>query len=51
MRIEYLATIALAAAGAELGSVPTERESTPAAARLSHLLAESADPFLNGSGG
>ena len=56
MRIEYLAAIAIAAfaAGAGLavhsvGSLPPEKQSTPAAAQLA--LAESVDPFLLRSGG
>jgi hypothetical protein len=58
MRIEYLAAIAIAAfvAGAGLavhsvGSLPPEKQSTPAAAQLATLLAESVDPFLLRSGG
>jgi hypothetical protein len=57
MRIEYLAAIAIAAvaAGAGLavhsvGSLPPEKQSTPAAAQLATLLAESVDPFLLRSG-
>ncbi|MCP1760945.1 hypothetical protein ABIF64_001763 [Bradyrhizobium japonicum] len=54
MRIEYLATIAIAAfvAGTGLaysiGSLPSEKQSTPAAAQLA--LVESVDPFLHRSG-
>jgi hypothetical protein len=57
MRIEYLAAIAIVvAAGAGLaihsvGSLPTEKQSTPAATQLVTLLAESVDPFLHRSGG
>jgi hypothetical protein len=57
MRFEYLAAIAIAvfAAGTGLavhsvGSLPPEK-STPAAAQLATLLAESVDPFLHRSGG
>ena len=55
MRIEYLAAIAIVAAGAGLavhsvGSLPPEKQSTPAAAQLA-TLAESVDPFLHWSGG
>ena len=58
MRIEYLAAIAIVAvaAGAGLavhsvGSLPPEKQSTPAATQLAALLAESVDPFLHRSGG
>ena len=58
MRIEYLAAIAIVAAAAgtglavhSVGSLPPERQSTPAAAQLAALLAESVDPFLLRSGG
>ena len=58
MRIKYLAAIAIAAvaAGAGLavhsvGSLPPEKQSTPAAAQLTTLLAESVDPFLHRSDG
>jgi hypothetical protein len=57
MRIEYLAAIAIAAfvAGGlavhSLGSLPPEKQSTPAATHLASLLAESVDPFLHRSGG
>jgi hypothetical protein len=57
MRIEYLAAITIAAfvAGGlavhSLGSLPPEKQSTPAAAQLATLLAESVDPFLHPSGG
>ena len=54
MRIKYLAAIAIAAfaAGAGLavhsvGSLPPEKQSTPAAAQLATLLAESVDPFVH----
>jgi hypothetical protein len=57
MRFEYLAAIAIAvfAAGTGLavhsvGSLPPEKQSTPAAAQLATLLAESVDPFLLRSG-
>jgi hypothetical protein len=52
MRIEYLAAIAIVvAAGAGLaihsvGSLPTEKQSTPAATQLATLLAESVDPCI-----
>jgi hypothetical protein len=53
MRIEYLAAIlaAFAAVGTGLtvhsvGSLPSEKQSTPAAAQLATLLAESVDPFV-----
>jgi hypothetical protein len=55
MRIEYLAAIAIIAAGTGLavhsvGSLPPENRSTPAAAaQLATLLAESVDPFLHRS--
>ena len=55
MRIEYLAAIAIVAAGAGLavhfGSLPPEKQSTHAATQLATLLAESVDPFLHRSGG
>jgi hypothetical protein len=54
MRIEYLAAIAIVAAGTGLaivGSLPTEKRSTPPAAQLATLLAQSVDPFLLRSGG
>ena len=55
MRIEYLAAIAIAVAGGlavhSIGSLPPEKQSTPAAAQLATLLAESVDPFLHRSGG
>ena len=57
MRIEYLAAIAIAAfAGSGLavysvGSLPPEKQSTPAATQLATVLAESVDPFLHRSGG
>jgi len=56
MRIEYLAAIALVAAGAGLavlsvGSLPPEKQSTPTATQLATLLAASVDPYLHRSGG
>jgi hypothetical protein len=56
MRIKYLAVIAIVAAGTGLavhsvGSLPPERQSTPATAQLATLLAQSVDPFLPRSGG
>ena len=58
MRIEYLAAIAIAAVAAgtglavhSVGSLPPGKQSTPAAAQLATLLAESVDPFLPRSGG
>ena len=58
MRIEYLAAIAIAAVAAgtglavhSVGSLPPEKQSTPAAAQLATRLAESVDPFLHRSGG
>ena len=56
MRIKYLAAIAIVAVGAGLavhsvGSLPPEKQSTPAATQLATLLAESMDPFLHRSGG
>jgi hypothetical protein len=54
MRIEYLAAIAIVAAGTGLaivvGSLPSEKQSTPAAAQLATLLAESVDPLLRSGG-
>ena len=55
MRIGYLAAIAIVAAGAGLAvnsvnSLPPEKQSTPAAAQLATLLAESVDPLLHRSG-
>ena len=53
MRIEYLAAIAIVAAGTGLaivGSLPPEKWSTPAAAQLATLLAESVDPLLRSGG-
>jgi hypothetical protein len=57
MRIEYLAAIAIAAVAAgtglavhSVGSLSPEKQSTPAAAQLATLLAESVDPFLLRSG-
>jgi hypothetical protein len=58
MRIEYLAAVAIAAVVAgtglalhSVGSLPPEKQSTPAAAQLATLLAESVDPFLRRSDG
>ena len=55
MRIEYLAAIAIAAfaagSGLAVGSLPPEKQSTPAATQLATLIAESVDPFLHRSGG
>jgi len=58
MRIEYLTAIAIVAfaAGTGLavhfvGSLPPEKQSTPAAAQLATRLAESVDPFLLRSSG
>jgi hypothetical protein len=58
MKIEYLASIAIAAFAAgtglavhSVGSLPPEKQSPPAAAQLATLLAESVDPFLLRSGG
>src|SRR5258707_12805540 len=58
MRIEYLAAIAIAAFAAgtglavhSVGSLPPEKQSTPAAAQLATRLAESVDPLLLRSGG
>ena len=58
MRIKYLAAIAIAAFAAggglavySVGSLPPEKQPTPAAAQLASLLAESVDPFLHRSGG
>jgi hypothetical protein len=56
MRIEYLAAIAIAAFAAvgtglavhSVGSLPSEKQSTPAAAQT--LLAESVDSFLHRPG-
>ncbi|WP_156439711.1 hypothetical protein [Bradyrhizobium valentinum] len=58
MRIEYLAAIAIVAVAAgagvavhSVGSLPPEKQSTPATAQLATLLAEAVDPFLHRSGG
>ena len=58
MRIEYLAAIAIVAVAAgaglavhSIGSLPPEKQSTPAAAQMASVLAESVDPFLRRSGG
>ena len=53
MRIEYLAAIAIVAAGTGLtivASLPPEKQSTPAAAQLATQLAESVDPLLRSGG-
>ena len=56
MRIEYLAAIAIAAfvAGGlavhSVGSLPPEKQSTPAAAQLATVLADSVDPLLRSGG-
>jgi hypothetical protein len=56
--MRYLAAIAIAAfvAGTGLavhsvGSLPPDKQSTPAATQLAARLAESVDPFLRQSGG
>ena len=56
MRIEYLAASAIVAVAAgvaihSVGSLPPEKQSTPAATQLATLLAESVDPFLHRSCG
>ena len=56
MRIEYLAAVAIVAVAAGLavhsvGSLPPQKQSTPAATQLAALLADSVDPFLYRSGG
>ena len=58
MKIEYLAAVAITAIVAgtglavhSIGSLPPEKQSTPAAAQLATLLAESVDPFLRRSDG
>ena len=58
MRIKYLAAIAIVAVAAgaglavhSIGSLPPEKQSTPAAAQMASVLAESVDPFLRRSGG
>jgi hypothetical protein len=58
MRIKYLAVVAIAAFAASIGlavhsvgSLPPEKQSTPAAAQVATVLAESLDPFLHRSGG
>jgi hypothetical protein len=58
MRNKYLDAIAVAAVAAGMGlavhsfgSLPPEKQSTPAAAQLATVLAESLDPFLLRSGG
>jgi hypothetical protein len=57
MRTEYLAAIVTAflAVGAGLavnsvGSLPSEKQSTPAAVQLADRLAGSVDPFLRSGG-
>lgn len=58
MRIEYLSAIVIAVLAAglgltvnSLGSLPTERRSTPAATQVADRIATSMDPFLMRSGG
>jgi hypothetical protein len=58
MRNKYVAAIAIAAFAAgiglavhSVGSLPPQKQSTPAAAQLATKLAESLDPFLLRSGG
>jgi hypothetical protein len=58
MRTEYLATIAIAVLAActalavnSLGSLPPEKQSTPAATQVADRLAASVDPFLMRTGG
>jgi hypothetical protein len=58
MKIEYLAAIAIVAVAAGAGlavhsvdSLPFEKQSTPAAAQLATMLAESVNPFLHRSDG
>ena len=58
MSDKYLAAIAIAAFSAgiglavhSVGSLPPQKQSTPAAAQLATVLAESLDPFLLRSGG
>ena len=58
MRIEYLTAIAIAAFAAgtgmavhSVGSLPPEKQTTPAVTQLAARLAESVDPFLLRFGG
>jgi hypothetical protein len=58
MRIEYSTAVAIVAVAAgaglavhSLGSLPHEKQSTPAVAQMATVLAESVDPFLRRSGG
>jgi hypothetical protein len=58
MRIEYSTAVAIVAVAAgaglavhSLGSLPPEKQSTPAVAQMATVLAESVDPFLRRSGG
>jgi len=58
MRIKYLSAIVIAVLAAGTGlavnslrSVPTEKQSTPAATQVADRLALSMDPFLMRSGG
>ena len=58
MKIKYLTAIAIVAFAAgtglaihSVGSLPPEKQSTPAAAQLATRLAESVDPFLLRSSG
>ena len=58
MRNKYLAAVAIAAFAAGIGlavhsagSLPPQKQSTPAAAQLATVLADSLDPFLLRSGG
>ena len=55
MRIEYLAAIAIAAFTGvvihSVGSLPPEKQFTPAPAQVATLLAESVDSFSLRSGG
>ena len=56
MRIEYLAAIAIIAAGTGLAvhsasSLPTDKQAAIDATQLATLLAQSVDPFLHRSGG
>ena len=58
MRTEYLAAVAIAAlvactglAASSLRSLPTEKQSMPAATQIADRLAVSVDPFLMRSSG
>ena len=58
MRIEYLAAVGIAAVAAgtglavhSVGSLPSEKQSTPVASQLATRLAESVDPFLHRTSG